>query len=55
MHVMQLLLLSYRVGLFLAPFFDQTHVFGCWVTGGNGGDNRFVQLKQHRFKHSSNK
>lgn len=46
MHVMQRLLISYRVFLFLAPSFDQAHVSGGRVTGGDASDNRLVQLKR---------
>lgn len=51
MYVIQILLISYRVGLFLAPYFDQTHVSGCCITSGDASDNRFVQLREHTFKH----
>lgn len=47
MHVMQRLLISYRVFLFLAPSFDQAHVSGGRVTGGDASDNRLVQLKRN--------
>ena len=47
MHLMQRLLISYRVFLFLAPSFDQAHVSGGRVTGGDASDNRFVQLKRN--------
>ncbi len=51
---MQLLLISYHVGLRFATPFDQTHVSGCWVSHGNGSDYRFVQLRRHKFKHIKN-
>lgn len=40
--------MSYRVGLLLAPYLDQTLVSGCGVTGGNAGDHRFVQLREDK-------
>lgn len=50
MHVMQRLLISHRVDLLFAPYFDQTLVPGCWVTGGDASDDRLVQLRKHIFK-----
>lgn len=51
MHMMQHLLISYRVRFCFAPDFDQALVFGFWVTSGNAIDNRFVQLRQQKCEH----
>lgn len=45
-HVMQLLLISYRVNLLFAPHFDQTLVSGLCVTSSNVSDDVLVQLEE---------